>query len=128
MDRATYCNRQIWHATAFELGLEYHSGAGDELFWRAAETLWRYPGLAGPWRSPEEYGRAIEISPEMLPRDSMLSLYGLLRLRDGREAACSVFILRPNGEPDSLSLCLPGGMLERLFPVSYDSLSVKTKL
>src|SRR5262249_8824943 len=61
----------------------------------------------------------------MLPRDSMLSLYGLLRLPDGREAACSSFVVRPNDGSDSLSLHLPGGMLERLFPVSYNPMSVK---
>jgi hypothetical protein len=127
VDRATYCSPQTWHGSAFDLGLEYRATAGDQLFLRAAETLWRYPALTGPWPNVEEYGHSIQITPDnMLPRDSTLSLYGLLRLQDGREAACSSFVVRPNDGSDSLSLHLPSGMLEQLFPVAYIPMSVKT--
>jgi hypothetical protein len=61
----------------------------------------------------------------MLPRDSTLSLYGLLRLPDGREAACCSFVVRPNDGSDLLSLHLPSGMLMRLFPLAYNPMSVK---
>lgn len=125
MDRATYCSPDTWRGFDFELGLEYRSTAGDQLFLRATEKLWRHPGLTGPWPSREQYGNSIQITPDMLPRDSTLSLYGLLKLQDGREAACYSFAVRPNDGSDSLSVCLPSGMLERLFPVSYNPMSVK---
>jgi hypothetical protein len=125
VDRATYCSPETWHGSSFELGLEYRSTGEDQLFVRAVETLWRHPALTGPWPSREEDGQSIQITPDMLPRDSMLWLYGLIKLRDGREVACSSFVVRPNGEPDSLSFGLPGGMLERLFPVSYNPMGVK---
>jgi hypothetical protein len=95
------------------------------LFLRALVALWRHPALTGPWPSREEYGRPIQITSDMLPRDSMLSLYGLLRLHDGRDAACSCFIIRPKAGSDLLSLHLPSGMLRRLFPVADDPMSVK---
>src|SRR5205823_9698030 len=79
----------------------------------------------GPWPSREEYENSIRITPEMLPRDSTLALYGLLELPDGRKAACSAWVVRPNDGSDSLSLCVPGGMLEQLFPVAYNPMSVK---
>jgi hypothetical protein len=125
VDRATYCSPHTWHGSAFELGLEYRPTAEDQLFLRAAEQLWRYPGLTGPWPRREEYGNSIQITPDVPPRDSMLWLYGLLELKDGREAACSSFMLRQNDASDSLSLCLPSGMLGRLFPVSHNPMGVK---
>ena len=125
VDRATYCSPETWHGSAFDLGLEYRPTAEDQLFLRAVETLWRHPALTGPWPRREEYGNSIQITPDMLPRDSTLSLYGVLRLPDGREAACSSFVVRPNDEPDSLSFGLPSGMLERLFPVSHNPMGVK---
>jgi hypothetical protein len=125
VDRATYCHPNTWRAFEFELGLEYRSTADDQALVRAAEKLWHYPRLTGPWPSREEYGSSVHITPDMLPRDSTLSLYGLLELLDGRQAACYAWVVRPPGGSDSLSLCLPGGMLERLFPVAYNPMSVK---
>src|SRR5262245_20835463 len=125
VDHATYCSPETWHGSAFELGLEYRSTAEDGLFVRAVETLWRHPAVIGPWPSPEEYGRPIRIAPDLLPRDGMLSLYGVLKLPDGREAACSSFMVRANDHPDSLSFGLPSGMLERLFPVSHNPMGVR---
>jgi hypothetical protein len=126
VDRATYCNPDIWRGGDVELGIEYRSSAEDQLLLRAVETLWRYPGLTGPWLTREKFGNSIQITPDMLPRDSMLFLYGMLALPDGRKAACSSFIVRPNDGSDSLSLCLRSGMLERLFSVAYNPMSVKT--
>jgi hypothetical protein len=126
VDRATYCSPDIWHGLYFELGLEYRFGGEDRLVLRAAEALWRYPALTGPWPSREAFGNPIQITPDMLPRDNMLSLYGVLELPDGREAACSSWVVRPNDGSDSLCLCLSGGMLERLFSVAYNPMSVKT--
>lgn len=125
MDRATYCNPDTWRAFEFELGLEYRSTADDQRLVRAVEQLWRHSRLTGPWPSREEYGHSVHITPDMLPRDGMLSLYGLLELFDGRKAACSAWVVRPADGSDSLSLGLPGGMLERLFPVAYNPMSVK---
>lgn len=125
VDRATYCNPDSWRAFDFELGLEYRSTADDQRLVRAAEQLWRYPRLSGPWPSREEYGHSAHIAPDMLPRDGTLSLYGLLELPDGRQAGCYAWIVRPAAGSDSLSLCVPGGMLERLFPVAYNPMSVK---
>ncbi len=125
MDRATYCSPNNWRSFDFELGLEYLKTADDDLFLRATEKLWRHPRLTGPWPSREEYENSIRITPEMLPRDGTLSLYGLLELPDGRKAACYAWVVRPNDGSDSLSLCVPGGMLEQLFPVAYNPMSVK---
>lgn len=125
MDRATYCSPNTWRSFDFELGLEYRKTADDDLFLRATEQLWRHPRLTGPWPSREEYENSIRITPEMLPRDGTASLYGLLELPDGRKAACSAWVVRPNDGSDSLSLCVPGGMLEQLFPVAYNPMSVK---
>ena len=125
MDRATYCHPNTWRAFEFELGLEYRSTADDQVLVRAVEKLWHYPRLTGPWPSREAYGNSVHITPDMLPRDGMLSLYGLLELPDGRQAACNAWIVRPSGGSDSLSFGLPGGMLERLFPVAYNPMSVK---
>jgi hypothetical protein len=126
VDRITYCSREIWRGSHLELGLEYHSTATDQLLLRATQALWRYPGLSGPWPSREDFGNSIQITSDMLPRDSMLWLYGLLELPEGRKAACSSFLLRPNDGSSSLTLCLPAGMLERLFTVAYNPMSVKT--
>jgi hypothetical protein len=124
VDRATYCSRQTWRPHDFELGLEYRATAEDQQLFRAAERLWRYPALTGPWPSREAYGHSIDITPDMLPRDSMLFLYGLLQLQDGREAACYTYVVRPNDGSDTLSLCLPKGMLEQLSPVVVNPMSV----
>jgi hypothetical protein len=115
VDRATYCSPNTWRSFDFELGLEYRKTADDDLFLRATEQLWRHPRLTGPWPSREEYENSIRITPEMLPRDGTASLYGLLELPDGRKAACSAWVVRPNDGSDSLSLAYPAGCSSNYF-------------
>ena len=103
MDRATYCDPEIWHGFYFELGLEYRFLAEDQRVLRAAQKLWQHRAVTGPWPSREEFGNSIQSIPQMLPRGSILSLNGLLKLPDGRKAACCSFLLRPNEGSDSLS-------------------------
>jgi hypothetical protein len=116
MERAEYLRDENWLGSFYEVSLELGPFGDDALATRALETLWRQPELRGPWIDRTAFSSdpdSILLSPEHTP------LYGVLVLDTRDEVGCTSHLVRIEGESDWLDLCVPTGMLELKFPMTY---------
>ena len=104
------------HGSYYELALELDPSGNDLRVMRTVETLWRQPELRGPWRERT----CLDADPDEITIEADQGrLYGCLTVDDRREVGCISCLVRVEGESDWLDLCIPTGMLELRFPVSY---------
>ena len=118
MNRDDYINPKSWYGSYYELAMEYVPTGNDERLLKAINALWESPTLRGPWQAQEHFGQTA-IVPSALEVDDYNWLSGFLLLADGREVGCMSITVREESGADWLDLCLPTGMLRRVFPLRY---------
>ena len=112
MNRSRYLDPQNWHGMQYGLAIEYLPKGDDEHLQLALQTLWRAPGLSGPWLDKEDYGE-----PPVQPKISDPRLYGILELPDNSTLGCqSYFYNSEHDIGDWLILSIPTAMFLQVVP------------
>jgi hypothetical protein len=116
MDRHAYTSEDAWLGSYYELCLELGPAGDDTRLRDALDGLWSNPRLCGPWLERDHFGRdraAIDV------RDLLRPLYGAIRIDEHITVGCVSHVVREDEGSDWVDLCIPTGMLELAFPVTY---------
>ena len=121
MKRSDYIAPENWYGSFYELAIEYVPQGDDERLRKAIAALWDMPSLVGPWRERQQFGQSPSRT-DGLEFDESSRLYGVLELSNHQSLGCLSVTVREDSGPDCsdwLDFCIPTGMLELVFHVSY---------
>ena len=117
MPSLSFTTLEVWNGGFYELALEVGSRSDDTLF-ATLRNVCQYPALTGPYthRNREPTMQ----NPIALDRQHIatgLHLYGVATLSDGVQVACGTVTIREDSGVDWLTLYMPMGALDRVYPV-----------
>jgi hypothetical protein len=121
VNRDDYIELVNWYGGFYELAIEYVPKGDDERLLKAIAAIWGSPLLTGPWQDRNQFGEA-SFLPDSLEFDSDNHLYGVLELPNRQSLGCLTVLVRESDDSDStdrVDFCIPTGMLDLVFPVSY---------
>src|SRR5262249_51890847 len=108
-----------WYGSYFELAIQYKKKLNDEVLTDCFRGLWSNNRLLGPYIEKENVGKGSidygSVSGEVFSNH----LYGILALADSKLLGCLSLTVREEEGFDWLDFCIPSGMLEKKYSVSY---------
>ncbi|WP_404309299.1 hypothetical protein [Neorhodopirellula lusitana] len=117
MDHSTFTKTENWHGSYYELCFELGPSGDDETLLTAIRRLWTYPNLSGPWRNRKDYDS--DLAALAISGDSYHFYYGTLSVPSADRVGCLTCVVREPDGSDWLDLCIPTGMLERVYDIQY---------
>lgn len=107
-----------WQGSHYELSMYYPSSSLDQqVRLRLLQTLWNDPHLSGVIDEPTKFGEAWQCL-DAIETGEGKHYYGCILLPGEKITGCASCFIR-SGNATWLSLYIPSGLLERVFPVSY---------
>jgi len=117
VDHNAFVKPENWYGSHYELCFELGPSGDDATLLSALRCLWSLPQLAGPWIDPHAYGGRTSVFA--IADDSVPMYHGVLTIPDGHRVGCLTCVLREPDGSDWLDLCIPEGMLELVYDISY---------
>ena len=110
-----FTERDQWNGGHFELCIDLGRASDDQVF-EAMSVLWGHPSLEGCYlRQDEEPSKQQRLDPTSQPLEALL--YGVAALDRQTRVPCLSTVMRLEGEPVELGLCVPMGALQAFYQV-----------
>jgi len=116
MDERVFRTVENWHGSYYELCIELGPAGDDPRLLNALRCLWSRPELHGSWTDRDSYGS--DVSDFQVTDGCVVPQFGVLTIGDS-QLGCVTHIVRETDGSDWLDLCVPTGMLELAYDVSY---------
>lgn len=113
-------SRDDWAGSFYDLSIDLGKDEGRDRIVKAVQAVFRSPAVSGPWSSREDVclpERRLP-APTCIPSDDIPSYTATVTLPAGQVVGvvvCTVICK----ETSSLDICIPLGMLARVFPLVY---------
>ncbi|MBP3967324.1 hypothetical protein [Paenibacillus lignilyticus] len=108
-----------WYGSYFELAIQFKNKLSDDLLRDCIHGLWSNDHLFGPCIEKENVGKGFIdfglVSGEVFSN----YLYGILTLADSTLLGCLSLTVREEEGSDWLDFCIPSGILEKKYSVTY---------
>lgn len=119
MDKSSFQNEDNWIGGYYELVFEFHPTGDTKRLINALKILCKFDEINELYESKDDYKEKVTIVPNSIDEENPFNLYTTINLPDGNIIGAVIIILRVEGESDWLSLSIPIGMLENLYPIDY---------
>lgn len=117
---AIFTTPDVWKGGWYELAMELGE-PNDIRLLTIHRTLWDFPDLYGCFTESDiEYRNQERLAPDSERFQVSGRRYGIATLPKAGKVACVSAVIREDGGHDWLSLGLPLGALETVYPVEYD--------
>jgi hypothetical protein len=118
LDISTYQNKDSWIGGYYELAIELHPAGDTNRLINFLKILCGFDEINELYESELDYKVKTTGGPNSFDETSY-RLYTTLNLPDKTIIGAIIIILRMEGESDWISLSIPIGMLNKLYPINY---------
>lgn len=118
---STFNDPDLWLGSYVELALEVSSASDERAVRGALAALARGPGVLGVWSRRESLGSSRDrFDVARVPVSASWPVgHGLFQVGERAEVGFVVVIVRERGGSAWVDLCIPTGMLERVYEVDH---------
>jgi hypothetical protein len=113
-----FTRKENWYGQCYELAIDYSENASDAVLVPALRALWSSPLMHGPFEGPyASRGAGVRDARILttLQSEDPITQYGIIELSNGKSVGCK-FIY---GSFPWFILCIPAGMLDLVYTLSY---------
>jgi hypothetical protein len=118
VDISIYQNRDSWIGGYYELAIELHPTGDTNRLINSLKILCGFDEINELYECKLDYKVKTTVVPNSID-ESSYRLYTTLNLPNNTIIGAVIIILRIEGESDWISLSIPIGMLDKLYPIDY---------
>jgi len=119
LEISTYQDKDSWAGGYYELAIELHPYGDTKRLLNTMEILCGFDEVNELYESELDYKENATVVPNSIDEESSYRLYTTINLPDNTIIGAVIIILRIKGESDWISLSIPIGMLDRIYPINY---------